>query len=519
MPDQNRTVSSARNVLTGVMGQVFAFVMSFVGRLVFVHTLGQEYLGISGWFSNILSILSISELGVGTAIVVSLYAPLASGDQDRIRATMKLMRRAYFYVGLAIAGLGLMLLPFLPSLVKEKTDLVNLNVVYLLFLSQSVFSYLFLSYKGAVFTADQKQYRINLIQCLTSAVTTALQILVLVLWRNYYTYVAILVGMTIVKNLLVARRVDKAYPYLREKTDAELPKDQKKSIFKNLFGLSLYRLSGTVLNATDNLVLGKFIGFAIIGLYSNYLLVLTAVTTVLTLVFQSFTASVGHLNVTEDSERKAFIFRCLNLLDGWLYGFCAVCIFLLIDPFVRLFFGAEWVFEDPRVVPIIALNFLTSGLLENVIMHKDACGLFWQGRFRPVFSAGLNVGLSIWLVHPMGIAGVLLATILSRLLTTWWFDPWMVHHYALKTSCKGYFLQTTGVLALAAVMGAGLKALFSLWFSQVTVGSFLGMIAVAAVVPNGVFYLVFHRQPEFAYLKGAALSLLRGRQKRKDDGV
>ena len=521
----SRTRNSARNAAMSMLTQVFGLLLSFVGRLVFVRTLGQDYLGISGWFSNILSILSISELGIGTAIVVSLYQPLASGDEGRIRASIRLLRRAYFYVGLAVLALGLCLLPFLDVLVNKKTELVDLRVCYLLFLAQSVFSYLFGAYKTAIFTADQRQSRVNLMQCIVNAAVTICQMISLLLWRNYYLYVVFLVAVAAAKNLLIARSANREYPYvrhvtrLREGEDDErlLPKSERKGIFRNLFGLSLYRISGTVLNATDNLVLGKWIGFAIIGVYSNYLLVITALTTAFQLLFQSFTASVGNLNVTGSPERKAFVFRCLNLLDGWLYGFAAICLFVLIDPFITLFFGADWRFTDAWVTPIIALNFLTSGLLETTILYKDACGLFWQGRFRPVFSAGLNIVFSIWWVQPYGIAGVLAATIVSRLLTTWWFDPWMVHHYALKTSCKGHFVQTLTIIAVSAALGAGLKWMqLSLWPLTSVVG-FLVMIAVCTIVPNAVFWLLFRGKPEYVYLKEQATQLL-GKLRRKKRG-
>ncbi len=516
MPDASRTRNSARNATMSLLTQALGLLLSFAGRLVFVRTLGEEYLGISGWFSNILSILSISELGIGTAIVVSLYKPLASGNEGRIRASIRLLRRAYYCVGAAVLTLGLCLLPFLDVLVNKQTELVDLRVCYLLFLSQSVFSYLFCGYKTAIFTADQRQSRVNLIQCVVNAAVTLCQIVTLLLWRNYYLYVVYLVAGAALKNLLVAASANREYPYLRHVTRlrpeeddrALLPTAERKGIFHNLFGLSLYRLSGTVLNATDNLVLGKWIGFAIIGVYSNYLLVITALTTMFQLVFQSFTASVGNLNVTESSERKAFVFRCLNQLDGWLYGFAAVCLLVLIDPFITLVFGPEWVFADAWVTPIIALNFLTSGLLETTIMYKDACGLFWQGRFRPVFSAGLNIVLSIWWVGPWGIAGVLAATIVSRLLTTWWFDPWMVHHYALKTSCKGYFLRTLAVVGVFAALGAGLTLLRNALFPMDSLPGFLAMMLLCATIPNAAFYLMYRRTPEFAYTLRTAKGLL-----------
>lgn len=514
-PGSSRTQHSTRNALVGVLCQMAGMLLSFVVSLVFARTLNKEYAGISGWFANILQVLNISELGISTAIVVSLYQPLATGDKPRIRASLRMLRKAYRMIGLAVLVLGLGLLPFLPLLLNKQTDLVDLRMIYLLFLGQSVFSYLFSGYKAAIFTADQRQSRIHVITFCTTLLTSALQIFSLVALKSYYAYVAVFVLQSIVKNLLIARSANREYPYLKdvaclqpgEDDEAALPKEKRRGIFKNLFGLSLYRVSGTVLNATDNLVLGAFIGVGIIGIYSRYLFAITAVSTILTLLFQSFTASVGNLNVTGNPERRHFIFRCLNLLDGWLYGFAAVCLYVLLDPFVALFYGQDWLFTDARVVPVIVLNFLTSGLLENVIMHKDACGLFWQGRFRPLFSAGLNIVLSLWWVTPLGIFGVLLATVVSRLLTTWWFDPWMVHHYALKAGVRGYALQTGLVFLLAAGCCVGVKALCGALFSGVTAGSFFLSMLICLFLPNVVFFLVFGRTEEFAYLKGQALRL------------
>lgn len=522
----SRTQHSARNALVGSLCQMLTMVLAFVVRMVFVRALSTDYQGISGWFANILSVLNISELGIGTALVVSLYKPLAQGDTFRVRATLRLLRKAYRYVGLAVLGLGLLLLPFLPVLINKQTDLVDLRLVYGMFLAQSVSSYWFWGYKAAIYTADQRQSRIHLISLLISVVSSTLQILALALWHNYYAYVAVYAPAVILKNLLIAASANRDYPYLRrlspllpgEDDQTSLPKAERKGIFKNLFGLSLYRLSGTVLNATDNLVLGKFDGFPIIGLYWNYQLVTTAASTIFSLVFQSFTASVGNLHVTGELERRRFIFRSINLLDGWLYGFGSVCLYVLLDPFVTLFFGADRVFTDPWVAPIIALNFLTSGLLETTIMHKDACGLFWQGRFRPVFSAGLNIILSLWWVHFWGISGVLAATIVSRLLTTWWFDPWMVHHYALQTGVRGYFLQTGLVMALAIACGGLLKALQGWLFPAFSLGGFLVMILLCLVLPNALFWAVFHGRPEYAYLKEQAERLLRKALGRKAPG-
>lgn len=507
-----RTLNSFKNIITGVGGQLLTFLLQFISRTVFIRTLGSEYLGISGLFTNVITILSISELGIGTAIVYSLYKPLADGNKEKIQATMNFFKKAYFFVGCAVAVLGLILTPFLPYIMKGTTDLVNVNLIFFLYLLQSVSSYWFFAYKSLLLQADQKNYISNFIQYIVLTITICTQIVLLFLFKSFLLYLITGIASNIIFNFLVAKKVDKLYPYIKEKNDKVLPREEKKAIYKNTIALSMYKVGSTVLTATDNIVISSFISVISVGLYSNYLIITNAVRTVVRLIFSSFTASIGNLYATETKEKSEFIFRCINFLNFWIYGFCAICLWILLNPFIYLWVGTDYLFDN-YVVFFIVLNFLTAGLQDAVIEYRSACGLFWHGKFRPLFSALLNVVISILLVGPLGIAGVLLGTIISRFLTTWWYDPWIVHKYAFGISPVKYFLRYFRSLIIILITGA-LVQLASIPFSENTWLNFFIKLLICIVVPNFLFFALYRKSKEFKYITRALKPLLSSMKKK-----
>lgn len=495
----SRTANSLKSAATAVGGQVLNILLKFVSRTVFINTIGAAYLGVNGLFTSVLTILNISELGLSSAIVYSLYKPLAQGDKKTVSATMNLLRRAYFVIGAAVLLMGLVLHPFLPYLMKGTTDLVDVDLVYALYVFNSVFSYWFYAYKPAVLQADQKKYVSNIVNNLVTIATVCVQIAVLALFRSFIGYVAVQLLGGIVQGLIGAVVVNKRYPYLKENRKEQLPKDEKKKIFKNLFAMSLYKISSAVLSATDNLIISAKISTLIVGIHSNYVLILSAVTQLVQNIFSAFTASVGNLFAVEKKEKSEFVFRCLNFLNFWIYGFCAVCLWNLFNPFIELMWGKDMLFDDFTVLCIV-LNFLTAGLQNAVISYKDACGLFWQGRYRPAASAALNIIVSLLLVKPLGVAGVFLGTIISRFLTTWWFDARLVHRHAFGISPKKYYLRYVLSLVRVCLVGGAISFATLPLQKYGTFAIFAVRLMLCLIVPNVYFLLRFRKTEEFKYL-------------------
>lgn len=508
MDKNSRTVNSLKSAVTGIGGQFITLVLKFISRTVFIYTIGVEYLGINGLFSSVITILNISELGLQTAVVYSLYKPLANGDEKKVSAIMNLLRRAYTAIGFAVLLLGAALYPFLPYLMKGTTDLVNVNLVYCLYVLNSVFSYWFYAYKSAILQADQKRYVLNIVGHLVAVATVAVQIFVLAVFRSFIAFTVVQLLGGVVQGLISAAVVDKRYPYLKSNRREKIEKNERRTILKNLFALSLYRISSAALNATDNMIISARISTVAVGIHSNYVLIISAVTQLVQNVFSAFTASIGNLFVVEKKEKSEFVFRCLNFLNFWIYGFCSICMWNLFNPFIEIMWGENMVFDDLTVL-VIVMNFLTAGLQNAVISYKDACGLFWKGRYRPVASALFNIVISLLLVKPIGVAGVFLGTIISRFLTTWWFDAWLIHRNAFEISPKKYYLRYFLSLLRVTLVGAVIS-FATAPLEQYGVWVLFAVRCIAClIVPNVIFFLRFRKSEEFLYLFSAAKPLLK----------
>lgn len=518
MSAQSKVQKSFFNVVTGIFGQGLSYVLSFVIRTVFIKTLGELYLGLNGLFTNILSVLNLAELGLGTAIVIELYKTVAQNDQEKSKQFLQLYKKAYYIIGSLILAAGLILTPFLHLLIKdhESLDLINYRLVFILYLLNTVFSYFFYADRQSILNADQAEYKARIITYIFKFAEMLLQIVTLFVFQNIYLYLIIPIVLTCTSTVLKGRLIGKWYPFVKEKPQGKLSKEETKETWKNVGSVALYKVSGVVINSTDNILLSSFISIIVTGLYSNYLIIVAAIKTMLEKCFSAFTASLGHLNVEEgeNTERKYFIFKTISFMNFWFYGFCGVCMLVLFKPFITFWIGEEYVFDTWTEIAIVA-NFLVFGLQETMGTHRAAYGLFQKGKWRPLFTVVLNIVLSILFIKIMpaqyGVVAVLLGTILSNLLVAWWFDALIVHKYAFQKSPKKYYLVYWLRMAYIAAFCVLLKWICSL-FSILPLVDFLAYGVICTVVYNVAFLLIFWETKEFEYLKQAALRLLKRRK-------
>ena len=488
----SRTTNTLRNAGTAMLAQVAVILLNFACRTVFIHTLGKEYLGISGLYANVLTVLSISELGFSTVITYRLYDPLARNDQELVRSLMAFFRSAYRVVGLAVLVLGLALMPFLPQLMTGVTDKVNIYHYYLLYLAQSVTGYWFFAYKSVLLQADQKKYLVDLVSIGCRAAVSLTQMAVLLVWRSFFGYTLLAVLSGVAQNVVTAVLVDRRYPYLKEPAQP-LEKVQKKDLFSGIYATFLQRVSVAVGTATDNLIISANISVAAVGLYSNYQMVVGAVQTFLGAIFNAVTASVGSL-LAEGKDRESLaVFRSLTVLNSWLVALCSVCFLSLFPTFIRLWAGEDYLLDGFTTVMIV-LNFATNYLQSVILIYRSAAGLFVYGKYRSVVNAALNLGISLILVRPLGMAGVFLGSVVSRLATVWWYDGWLVCRRVFHTGPWWYYGSCAGTLILAWAchwtvewlcggLGAG-------W------GTLLLRLAICCAVTTGVYALLLGRSPE-----------------------
>lgn len=493
----SRINSVTKNLKYAVVGQMMGLLISFISRMVFIRTLGAEYLGLNGLFTNILSILSLAELGIGPAMVYSMYKPLAEKNEEKLKALMSLYKKSYTTVGLMIAIIGTLLTPFLEFFIKDMPEISNIKIIYLLFVINSAISYFF-SYKRSLIIADQKRYVATFYRYSFYFVLNILQIITLLLTRNYFIYLILLIINTILENVFVSKKADQLYPLLKEKDIIKLDYEEKRSIVRNVKAMMYHKLGTTIVMGTDNLLISKFVGLVEVGLYSNYQLISNSLNMVFGLFFQSLTASIGNLGVLETEEKKFFTFNVINLAGYWIYAFSSICLFILFNPFISLWAGNDYLFSL-EVVFLIVLNFYLTGMRKSVLTYRDALGLFWYDRYKPVFEAILNLAFSILLVKILGISGIFLGTTMSTVAVCFWVEPLVLYKYGFKQSVKSYFITYFKFGMIMAFIGFITWVLTRLIWSQHLSGFIIKSI-ICLIVPNVLFVIVFRNSKEFKYL-------------------
>lgn len=502
-----RTANSLRNVKVNLIGQMVNNVLKFICRTVFVYVLGEEYLGISSLYTNILLLLGVSELGFSSAVTYSLYRPLAEGDESKVCSIMHFYKNAYRIIGCVILILGLSLMPFLPVLMNGTTDKVNIYVYYLLFLGQSVLSYFCFAYKQTLLLADQKKYMVDFVVYGVQVSTNIVQILILLIRKSFLEYTIAALVSTVLSNLIISVIVDKKYSYIRKKPD-KLSLEEIKKIVAQVYAMFLYRVCNIIGVATDNLIISSNIGVLMVGLYDNYAMIVNVIQEILSSVLHAFTGSLGNLYVLESDKKNAFIFRCLNLVNLWFIIFASVSFLVLFQPFITLWIGGQYKLDN-MVVFIITMNFATNHMQGVVQIFKDTTGLFRKGKYRPVATVILNLVISIILVRMMGIGGVFLGSIISRMCTTWWYDGWLIHRHAFHESPMRFYLDCIISAGLIVGMAGGIQ-----WIGMAAglQADWLGIIIrglLCLILVNGFLYIKYRNSEEFQYLSEKAVAMIK----------
>ncbi len=486
-----------RNIKYSAVNYIAVNLLKFIVRMVFVKTLPIEYLGVNGLFTNVLAMLSLAELGIGPAIVYSLYKPLAYGDKETIKSIMRLFKKVYIAVGGIILVLGLALFPFLDSFIKDGQSVPQVHSFYLVFLLNTVVSYLW-TYKRSLLIADQKQYVVNIYQAAVQVLVAILQIIFLLIFADYWCFIILMLLGTVLENFSIARKADKEYPYLNESAEI-LDLDIKHQIVKNTKAMICHKIGGMVVFSSSNLVLSKFAGLAAVGLYSNYYMVIAALNTFAAKFFESITASIGNLMVLEESSKKIKAFKITEFITALQAAICFCGLFVLFNPFVELWVGKAYLFSE-AVVAAMALSFYLTYMRKAVLMFRDACGLYWNDRYKPLAESVINLVASIYLTIHYGVIGVVLGGIISTLLTCFWVEPYVLFNNGIDIKLKDYFADYLKFTAAAFLSALASKFIYTSLFVKVTLVNFIAGILICVSVTLVLWYAVFKSGEETQYL-------------------
>jgi O-antigen/teichoic acid export membrane protein len=501
------------NISTGIVSQIVLALLGLISRKIFVDIMGLQLLGVSGLFSSIISFLSLAELGIGGAIYYSLYKPLAKNDHQETRQIMNLYSRLYKYVALAVFVIGMALLPFLKIFVKDNIPVFYLNTVYLIFLADAILSYLF-AYRRSIISADQKSYIITSIQLAFSIALTALQILIIIVTQNFILYLVVKVLLGFSSNLLFHFLARRMYPYLKEKEVGRLSPGTKAEIIKNAKALFIVNIAVYFVYGTDNILLTYFGGITVVGLYSNYLLIINTINGLVGQVFGGIRASFGNFLVKKSKDDAHMVFDVLYFLNFWIVGLCSICLVVLLNPFIGLWLGKNALFPFP-VVAIIVTNFYSRGMTSAIETVRNGAGLYSPYplfKYRSLAEGILNLALGILLagLFKMGIIGIFLATSISNQVTILGL-PYDVYRYVFNKSSKQYYKKL-----IVYTMCTFALTTFVLWICSYAVlkNEFISLalkFLICITVPNVIITTIFCKTNEFKYIVNTAKQLIRKR--------
>lgn len=490
-----RTKNSIKNIIMNFLYNFLNYGLRFASRIVFVKTLAKVYLGVNGLLSNVLGILALTELGIGTAIGYSLYEPLAKNNTKKVRSLMQFYKKAYRIIALVVLVLGLILLPVLPYLIKNGDGIENLNIIYIIFLLNMAVGYLF-SYKRTLVSSDQKNYLIVPFTMSFNIITSVLQIVVLLLFKNYIVYLLMQSVCIVLENIIVNRYIDKKYPYLTSNEEI-LPIDKTElAIIKTkIKALLLHKVGSYTLSSTDNLIISKLIGIVTVGIYSNYSLIINMISSFIYLLVSNVIASLGNLIASENPKKCFKVFNEMNFICFVLYGISFVCFINLFNPFIELVFGSNYLLTMP-VVYIIVINFYLTGLNNVVISIQTASGLYEKDKYVPLIQSAVNLVISIYLGKKIGLAGVFIGTIISTFIPLI-VKPVIVYKNVFKENVTLYFKDFTkqAIVVIVSVFISTFIAKY-VQISNFYI-NFVVLLLISLVVPCVIIFIVFHKNEAY----------------------
>lgn len=513
---EGRTKYAIKNSKYGIFSKIVSLLLSFVSRTVFIKFLGNTYLGINGLYTEILSVLSFAELGFGTALTYSMYAPVAQNDEEKIIRLLAFYKKVYNIIALVIVIAGIAILPFLQYLVKgaDGVELRDLRLYFLFFLANTVVSY-FVAYKYSFFNAQMKNYIATNIDTITNFIIVSLQIVVIICFKNYYAYLITHTVLLACSKLVISIYLNKREPILRVKTDTQLSKTEKAQIYKEVKGLAVHQFASVAVHSTDNIIISSLSGLGVVavGLISNYNMIINSVLGFVTILFSSVTSGFGNMVATSDKENYRSAFLELNFIGNWIYAFCSIAFFILIPPFITLWIGKENLIETASFL-LIVLNCYLQGLSTVYNNARIAGGNFNKDKWIALAQALVNLIVSIILVQICGLVGVYIGTIVSRLVYIC-CRPYSTYKFLFEKSSREYYLILIFYFCVTMIAGVCTYFATKTILQDLSIVRFVLATGIVAVLPNVVFILFYGKTKECKAFFNRIKSLFRRRKSEK----
>lgn len=504
----SRIVNASRNIFWGLSGKIITLFFPFIIRSAMIKSLGLSYVGLSGLFTSVLQILSFAELGIGSAIVFSMYKPMADGDDKQICALLNLYRKLYRIIGGIVLLLGLLFIPILEKLIAgEIPNEINITFVFIVYLLNNTLSYFLFAYRQSLFISSQRVDVMSKLGIAMQSLTGVLQVLALYFMQDYYLYILVFPIVTIINNLTIAILTHRFFP--KYKHHGQISKVELQSIEKKVGGMLFQRIGGIVLTSVDTLVISSFLGLRMLALYQNYYYVITALFGFLVILMQAIIPVLGNSIASESIVTNLKYFKRINFLYVWLVSWCSICLLCLYQPFMTIWVGSENMLPE-GITFLFTIYFFFYKWCDVLYIYQEACGIWWETRFVPIFAALLNLITNIVLVKIIGLAGILLSTIISMVL----IYNLGYGQILFKTYFKGYFtlgrylgLQISNFLSFTVACMLTYALCKFIKFESPYVEFFINLL-VCIIIPNVILGLFSIEKDEFKFFVRLLLNRL-----------
>ncbi|MCI8396874.1 MAG: oligosaccharide flippase family protein [Clostridia bacterium] len=505
MQETSRTKNSLFNVSSNFVVYMIKNILGFITRTIFIKILGETYLGVNGLLTNVLSMLSLAELGISSAISFGLYKPLVEGDNSKVSAIMTFFKKVYEIIGIIVLVFGVVLYFFLDKMIKEYNSIPQLNIIYILYLINTVSTY-YTAYKEILITADQKAYKLTKINIIFTTLLNTLQIIVLLIFKNFIAYLITQFFVQIAQKIATNIYITKEYKEINFKSKQKLEDGTLKTIKKNVKAMMFHKIGEYCIYGTDNIIISRMIDVATVGFYSNYNLIITMINSVITMIYNNITASFGNLLVNEDKSKNLEIFKKIDFMSFIMHSFCGIIFLAVASRFINIWLGSKFMLEQ-LVVMLISFSFFFTGLRVTSAMARNAAGLYNEDKWVPIAQSIINIVVSIILTYYMGLAGVILGTIISSILPNYYRSYILFKNIFIEKYYKYILKYNIPYLVVFIAIAMIIYAIDSFIKIEGIYGFVLSLI-VAILVYSILIYIIFRKYKEFNYLKDVLKNIL-----------
>ena len=494
-----RTKNAGRNMMFGTLQKVYQIIMPFIMRTVMIYYMGISYAGLNNLFTSILQVLNLAELGIGAAMTASMYEPIASDNREQICALMNLYKKAFRWIGTIILILGVIILPFIPKMISGGVpEELNLYILYLMYLTNTVMSYWLFAYKNSLIYAHQRIDIHSKVMLLTNTIQYILQLYILIVLKNYYLYLGASIFSQILTNILVARNVDSMYPHYKAK--GRVDENTLYEIKKKIKGLITNKIGSTILISADSIVISAFMGLSILAIYQNYFFIISSIIAIMYIIYQSCLAGIGNSLIVESPKKNFEDFKTMTFSILWISTLCCSCFMCLFQPFMKIWMGEEYLLPYSMII-CFCIYFYVFQIDQLIGTYKDAAGIWYSDRFRPLITAVINLVMNIILINFIGLYGVILSTVFSLILVG---VPWMTNNLfknIFKEEDSFIYLITLLRYAITSIIVISIPTIICSKIEDIGVNTLILKLIICICVTNIINVLIYYKSNEFVKIK------------------